>query len=353
MAGVGLPDSEWLARTHEDALDPQQRICDAHHHYWDRPVPGSGNFRYLFDEFAADLATGHNVCASVTVEAGAFLRPGLTPGTMYRADGPKELESLGETEFLNGMAAMARSRAYSPANISAGLVAFANLSLGDAVGEILDMHCAYRRVRGIRNLTFYHEDAALGFPDLEIEPGVLGSDAFRAGFRCLADRDLTYDATALPTQIPEVTALARAFPTVRIVLNHIGGIFGAGPYDGRRQESFDLWRSAMQELATCPNVFVKIGGMSNARSGFNLRNRPAPARSQELAALWKPYVETCIELFGADRCMFESNFPVEKQSVSYTVLWNSFKLLTNGCSADEKDRLFFQSAVDFYRLELV
>lgn len=353
MTGLGLPNEAWLALSKEDAIDPQQRICDPHHHYWDRPVPGAGNFRYLFDEFHADrIDSGHDVIVSVTVEAGAKMRAGLLPGTMYRASGPRELESLGETEFLNGMSAMAASGGYGPQGIGAGIVAFVDLRLGDRAGLLLDRHRAFERVKGIRNLTFWHSDPALGYSDLDIEPGILSSSEFRAGFRCLADRGLTYDATALTPQLFEVSALARDFPSVSIVLNHLGGIIGSGSYSGRRADAFQEWHIAMADLATCPNVFVKIGGMSAERGGFKLRNRDRPASSMELAELWLPYVRRCIELFGVDRCMFESNYPVEKQSVSYGVLWNAFKRMIADFSSEDRDRMLYGNAVRFYRLDL-
>ncbi|SFZ80688.1 Predicted metal-dependent hydrolase, TIM-barrel fold [Devosia enhydra] len=352
MPGLGLPDDDWLALRREPILDPGQRICDPHHHFWDRPVPGAGRFCYLFDEFLADLLTGHNIIASVAVEAGALMREGLEPGTMYRQSGPPELASLGETEFLHGYGAMAASGLYCPPGIVSGIVAFVDLRLGARVADILERHMAFGRVRGIRNLTWHHPDPAFAFSDLAIVPGTLESPGFREGFACLAKHDLAYDATAFEPQFPELLALARAFPLQRIVLNHLGGILGSGPYAGRRDEAFAFWRDGLRDLATCPNIFVKIGGMSAQRGGFDLRNRPEPASSEELARLWAPYAHTVIDLFGPARVMFESNYPVERQFVPYPVLWNAFKRLVSGYTPEERDQMLFVTAARFYRLPI-
>ena len=350
--GVRRPDEAWLARRREPVLDPAQPICDAHHHLWDRPIPGGRSFRYFLEDFAQDASAGHNVRASVLVEAGARLRPGLCAGAMYRASGPEMLRSLGETEFYNGSAAIARSGDYGPVDLCAGIVAYVDLRLGDAVAEVLDRHCAMTRVRGIRNLTFWHAAPELNFVDLETRPGMLMEPQFRQGFRHLAARNLVYDATALGPQIEEVSELARAFPETRIVLDHLGGILGAGPYKGRRDVAFREWRSALLLLATQPNTFVKIGGMSADRGGFGLAHRQMPSSSQELAELWRPYFETVIELFGPARCMFESNFPVEKSAVGYVVLWNAFKRLAVGLSQAERNSLFFETALRVYDLDI-
>lgn len=351
MAALGTPDLQWLSHHDEQVIDPDRKICDPHHHFWDRPMPSGARFRYLFDEFLADVTSGHNVCASVIVEGGARLRAGLEGGAMYRGAGRDALRSLGETEFLNGMGAMMASGAYGPPGLCQGIVAYVDLRLGDAVRPVLDRHRAFSRVKGVRNLTWWHAVPELAYGDLDTQESMLLDPGFRAGFAALAHSGLTYDATALTPQIPEVTDLARAFPDAPIVLNHIGGIIATGPFEGRRAEAFAAWRTNLAELARCPNVSLKLGGMASPRGGFGLAQRPRPASSPELAELWRPYVETCIELFGPQRCMFESNFPVEKQAVSYRVLWNAFKRLAAPYSETEKDLLLYRSAVEFYGLD--
>jgi predicted TIM-barrel fold metal-dependent hydrolase len=338
-------DEAWLARNCETAIEPDMRIIDAHHHFWDRP-----GFRYMFDDFRADVLAGHNIVASVFIEASA--RQHSTVGTMYRADGPEELRSLGETEFVNGIAAVARSGLYVPVGICAGIVAYVDLRLADRVPPILERHMAMQRVRGIRNSSPWHEDPAMRNPDLVTHPGMLDEPDFRRGFAHFAKTGLTFDAWILSPQIPELTRLARDFPGVKIVLDHIGGIIGAGSYAGRRDEAMVEWREHLRGLAGCPNAYIKLGGMAAPRGGFGLQDRDMPAGSDELAAKWKPYVEICVDLFGPERCMFESNFPVEKQWIPYTSLWNAFKKLSSGYAPHERDSLFFRTALDFYALDI-
>lgn len=338
-------DPAWLALGAEPAIEPDLPIVDAHHHFWDRP-----GFRYLFDDFRADISSGHNIVGSVFVEASSRQHSDI--GTMYRADGPEELRSLGETEFVNGVAAVARSGCYVPTGICTGIVAYVDLRLGNGAAHVLAQHASMPRVKGIRNMTVWHADDALCSPDLRTNAGMLAEPSFRTGFAALAASGLTFDAWLYAPQIPELVDLAQSFPTVKIVLDHFGGIMGRGPYAGRRDEAMAEWRRDLRDLAQCPNTYVKLGGMSSDRGGFGLRDRAKPASSDELARLWKPYVEACIEEFGTNRCMFESNFPMDKQWVPYNSLWNAFKKMTSSFAASEKRDLFFQTAVDFYSLEL-
>jgi predicted TIM-barrel fold metal-dependent hydrolase len=108
----------------------------------------------------------------------------------------------------------------------------------------------------------------------------------------------------------------------------------------------------MRSLSACPNVVVKLGGMAMRINGWDFHTKAEPPSSEELATAWKPYVETCIEAFGANRCMFESNFPVDKGSYGYQAFWNACKILAKGASAAEKADLFSGTAARFYRLEL-
>lgn len=337
-------DGEWLSLNREPAIEPELKIIDPHHHFWDRP-----GFRYMLDDFLADIADGHNIVGSVFVEGGSRQQVG---GSMYRADGPEELRSLGETEFVDDLAAVARTGRHGPAGLCAGIVSYVDLRLGEAVKPVLARHAQMPRVRGVRNMTAWHADPAIRNRDLDTTPGMLDEPAFRKGFAALEEFGFSFDALVFVPQIPELVGLSRAFPGVRIVLDHLGGVMGAGSYAGRRNEAFLEWRAHLAELARCPNVHVKIGGLSSPRGGFGLDGRARPAQSDELAGHWRPYVETCIELFGAERCMFESNFPIDKQWVTYASVWNAFKIITRNCSASERHALFFQTAGDFYRLDL-
>jgi L-fuconolactonase len=332
---------DWLALTVEEALDPDLPICDPHHHLW-----GLRSTRvaqcYLLDEILEDLYSGHNVVATVFIECGEA----------FKTDGPEAMRPIGETEFVNGIAAMSASGAYGRARVAAGIIGTANLRLGEAVGEVLDGHIAAGggRFRGIRLGATW--DTSEVIPNHRTNPpkGLLLRPDFRAGFAQLAPRQLSFEAWCYHHQIPEVTDLARAFPDTTIILDHFGGPIGIGPYAGKADEVYAEWHRHLDELATCDNVVAKLGGINMEVNGFGWHAKPRPPTSQELMEATRPYYEHTLEKFGVERCMFESNFPVDKLSCSYTVLWNSFKRLTAGYSADEKAKLFHDTATRVYRL---
>jgi L-fuconolactonase len=334
-------NDDWLALTVEAPLEPDLRICDPHHHLWDLQTTRLAP-RYLLDEILQDAQSGHNVVSTVFIECGA----------MFKAAGPEALRPVGETEFVNGIAAMSASGSYGPIRIAAGIIGTADLQLGDAVAAVLDAHLVAGggRFRGIRLGATW--DASEAVPNHRTNPPrelFLRTD-FRAGFAHLAPRQLTFEAWCYHHQIPEVTALARAFPDTTIILDHFGGPIGIGPYAGKADEVYAQWRTHISELATCNNVVAKLGGINMEVNGFGWHTRPRPPTSQELMEATRPYYEYTLEKFGVERCMFESNFPVDKVTCSYTVLWNSFKCLTAGYSADEKARLFHDTAARVYRL---
>ncbi len=334
-------NADWLRLTIEEPLDPDLPICDPHHHLWDRR-PERLAPRYLLDEVLADVQSGHNVVSTVFIECGA----------MFKADGPEAMRPVGETEFVNGIAAMSASGLYGPVRIAAGIIGTADLKLGDAVAAVLDAQIAAGggRFRGIRvGATWDPTDAV---PNHRTNPpkGLLLRQDFRAGFAHLAPRRLTFEAWCYHHQIPEVTDLARAFPDTTIILDHFGGPIGIGPYAGKGDEVYAQWRAHVTELATCQNVVAKLGGLNMEVNGFGWQDKPRPPTSQELVDATRRYFEYTLEKFGVERCMFESNYPVDKLSCSYVVLWNSFKRLTSGCSADEKAKLFHDTAARVYRL---
>jgi L-fuconolactonase len=331
----------WLAQTVEPALEPDLAICDPHHHLWDQQTARVAP-RYLLDEMVADAGAGHRVVSTVFIECGAMLR----------CDGPEALRLVGETEFVNGIAAMSASGLYDPTRVAAGIIGTADLRLGDAVAGVLDAQIAAGggRFRGIRRAGAWDADPAVPKHRTNPGPGLFLRDDFRAGFKHLAPRGLTFEAWCYHRQIPEVTALARAFPATTIVLNHFGGPLGVGAYAGKAVEVFAEWKVSIAELATCPNVVAKLGGINMEMNGFGWHERARPPGSQELADATRHYYETTIERFGVARCMFESNFPVDKASCSYTVLWNAFKRLTAKYSAAEKAALFHDTAARVYRL---
>ena len=330
---------DWLDRRHEAALDPALPIVDPHHHLWDRP-----GWRYLLPELLADLNTGHKIVATVFLQCRA----------MYRADGPVELRPVGETEFVNGVAAMSASGGYGKTRACAGIVGHVDLRLGARAKPVLEAHMrvAGDRFRGIRHSTAWDADAAFRNPAYEMPAGLMADRTFREGFAQLAPLGLSYDAWLYHPQIDELASLAQAFPNTPIVMNHVGGPLGMAGYAGRRDEVFSNWSASVRKLAACPNVHVKLGGMGMRLNGFGFENAADPPSSDTLVEAWRPYVETCIGAFGASRCMFESNFPVDKGSYSYPVFWNACKKLARGASADERTELFSGTAARFYRLAL-
>ena len=328
---------EWLATTPEPALDPALPIVDAHHHLWDRPGE-----RYLLPELLADLASGHNVIGTVYVQARS----------MYRADGPDVLRPVGEVEFANGVAAQSASGVYGAVRACAAIVGCADLRLGDAAGPLLEalLAAGNGRLRGIRNNTAAHPDPAVRSNPLPPPERILTEDGFRRGAALAGRMGLSLDIWAYHTQLGEVAALARACPGTQIVVDHCGGPLGVGPYAGKRSEVFADWRKSVATLAELPNVHVKLGGLAMRVGGFAFDERPRAPSSTELADAWRPYTDTVIGLFGAERCMFQSNFPVDKGMCSYAVLWNAFKRLAAGASAGEARALFSGTACRAYRI---
>jgi predicted TIM-barrel fold metal-dependent hydrolase len=333
------PREDWLAQYTEEIIDPSRPIVDPHHHLWDR-----GGQRYLIEDISADIASGHNIVATVYVEARS----------MYRAHGPEASRVVGEVEFANGAAAMSASRGYGPARICAGIVGHANLLLGHAARGVLEAEIAAGngRFRGIRHSSAWDADPEVAHMYATRPKGLLLDPTFRKGFACLAPLGLSFDAWLFHPQIGDLVDLARAFPDTKIVLDHCGGPVGLGRFANRREEVFPVWKASIREIAKCPNVAVKLGGLAMRLLGYDFHLRPKPPSSEQLANVWRPYIETCIEAFGPVRCMFESNFPPDKGQCSYQVIFNAFKRLAAPYSEAEKTALFSKTATDVYRLDL-
>jgi L-fuconolactonase len=334
---IFAPDEAWLAgHPPEPILDPGLPIIDTHHHLWIRD-----GHRYLLDDYLADVATGHNLVSSVFLQCHS----------MYRADGPGELRPIGETEFVNGIAAMSASGMFGTPRVAAGIVGYADLAMGDRVEPILEAHirAGGGRFRGVRDSGNYDVDPIIG--NGASEPHRYMRPEFRAGLARLTKLGLSLDAWTFFTQMHEVVDLARACPDANLIMGHCGGLLGYGPYAGKRDAVFAAWKASITELATCPNVSMKLGGMMMRLAAFDYLAMDAPPTSGELAAHWRPYIETCIEAFGPDRCLYESNFPVDKMGIGWAALWNAFKRISSGASADEKMALFSGTARRVYRLD--
>ena len=324
----------WLDQHQEPILDPALPIIDPHHHIWDQ-----SDQRYLLPELLADTDTGHDIRATVFIQCGS----------QYDMAEAPERRPLGETRFMTRMAEAAeggRTRA------CAGIVGLVDLTLGDRVTPLLEEHVAIAggRFRGVRNRTAW-DASPLVRSNLESPPpGPLPLPALREGARRLAAMGLTLDVWAYHPQLPQVLEVARAVPELTLIVDHCGGPVGVGPY--RRDEVFATWHAAIKALAACPNVMMKLGGLAMEVGGYKFHEAALPPSSEALAMAWRPTIEACIEAFGAGRCMFESNFPVDKGMCSYPVLWNAFKRLAAGASASERTALFSGTAARVYRLTI-
>jgi predicted TIM-barrel fold metal-dependent hydrolase len=334
------PREDWLAQYSEETIDPQRPIVDPHHHLWDR-----GGLRYMIEEMRDDIASGHNITATVYVDCRS----------MYRAHGPEAFRPVGEVEFANGVAAMSASGGYGPAAICAGIVSHVNLLLGDGAKPVLEAEitAGNGRFRGIRHSSAWDADPDVAHMYATRPKGLLLDPTFRRGFACLAPLGLSFDAWLFHPQIGELADLARAFPDTKIVLDHCGGPVGIGRFAGRREETFPAWKASIEDIAKCPNVSVKLGGLAMCLLGYDFHLRPKPPSSEQAASAWRPYIETSIEAFGPSRCMFESNFPPDKGQCSYQVIFNAFKRIAAQYNESERTALFSRTATDFYRLKLV
>ncbi len=331
--------NDWLALTQEPTLEPEIAICDPHHHFWDHRSERIPYQRYLLHELAADVNCGHDVRSTVFIEARSMYRPG----------GPVELRPVGEVEFVQGLAAAGATGLYGRCRAAAAIVGHADLKLGDRVEPVLEaLHAASpNRFRGIRHTVTWD-------PHPEVEnrekEGVLASPEYRAGARVLARMGLSLDTGVCFPQLPELADFAKAVPGLTIVLNHLGGLQRVGPFGNRDDEVLPAWRRGIAAVAQCPNVNLKLGGIGMPRLGFDWHARAKPIGSEELAASIAPLMGYCIEQLGPDRCMFESNFPVDKVSFSHQILFNAFKRFSKSHTSAERAALFHDTATRAYRI---
>jgi len=340
----------------EAILEPDLPIIDPHHHLWDlRPLLNvfpqphhsfiaaiARSPYYTFNELLADATCGHNVIGTVFMECGAF----------YRAGADDAMKVVGETEYVNGVAAQSASGLYGDIRLCDAIIGHVDLQLGDGARKVLEAQMAVTpRFKGIRHTAPWDADPEVLGPPFHAPKNLYRDATFRQGFRHLGELGLTFDAWLLEPQLEDVLDLARAFPDQPICLDHCGTPLNSASYHGKLHERFDVWRKNIHEIAKCPNVVVKLGGLAMSFAGMPDHGPEAGLSSETLAAMWRPYIETCIEAFGPERGMFESNYPVDKWGASYAVLWNAFKHLTVGASADEKRALYAGTAAKFYGME--
>jgi predicted TIM-barrel fold metal-dependent hydrolase len=327
----------WLDQVVEDVIDPDRRIIDPHHHLWQRPGFGS----YMLDDLWADTGSGHRVEQTVFVECRF----------KWRADGPEALRPVGETEAIAEIA-QASARGGAGRAVIAGIVAHADLRLGEAVVDVLEAHrsAAHGLLRGIRHSGAHDpQPEALSIPG-RAPAGLYAQDDFRRGLRVLGEQGLTYDTWHYHFQNREFAELARAVPETTLILDHFGTPLGVGRFAGKRAEIFAQWKLDIAEIAACPNVMAKLGGLAMPDNGWGWDKRDRPASSDELVAAQRDYYLHAIDCFGPERCMFESNFPVDKRSISYRVLWNALKKIARGFTEAEKHAMFYANAQRIYRL---
>jgi predicted TIM-barrel fold metal-dependent hydrolase len=318
----------------EEVIEPDLEICDPHHHLMDHP-----GYIYYRDDFLADTTGGHRVTSSIFIEASSF----------YRKDGPEHLRSVGEVAYIRDVQQQTRN---GPTAIAKGIVSYVDLTEGALAAEALDaqMEASGGTLKGVRHDASWTDSPVLHTRYAKTPPNLYASPEFRAGVAELTKRGLSLDAWQYFNQLPGLIDLVRAMPDTRVMLDHVGGLVRIGPYEGKDDEVFATWRGYIRELAQFPNVWVKLGGLGMHISGFPFDQRPTPSSSEEIAAAWKPFIETCIEAFGSARAMFESNFPVDRPSCSYRTLWNALKRIAAGASDEEKALLFRESANRFYKL---
>jgi L-fuconolactonase len=326
---MSISGEAWLEQTQESAIDPDLAICDPHHHLWYQ-----AENQYGLEEFLKDASGGHHIVQTVFVESWKT----------FRQSRPSEMLPVDETEYIENIV----SHSSQSGNVAAGIVGFADLTSGAAVLPLLEAHieAGRGRFRGVRQTCTW--DAS---PEIKsTRRGLLSVPEFRQGFACLQKYGLSFDAWLYHPQLTELADLAGEFPETSIIIDHIGGLLGIGPYFGRRDTVFQEWKCGIASLAAYQNVFVKLGGLGMPICGFGWQEWPVPPTSVELADAMKPYFYWCIEQFGVSRCMFESNFPVDKTSYSYTVLWNAFKRVIKDFSPSEKNALLHETAAKVYRL---
>ncbi len=338
MALHDLGRREWLDQVMEEIIDPEREIVDPHHHLWNDE---GRRFDYVLEDLWTDMDSGHNVKKTVFIQCRSN----------YRSEGPEHLQPVGESEFVAGLAADSRRGAENQARI-AGIVAHANLTLGDQVAEILDAHEKVGRgqFKGIRHAGAWAENREGLMNPAEWEKDLFQREDFRQGVRMLGSRGLTYESWHYHYQNKDYIQLAKAVPDTVIILDHFGTPLGVGSYMGKREEIFREWKKDMVELAKCDNVVAKLGGLAMPDNGFGWHLRELPPTSDEFVEAQRAYYLHTIECFGPDRCMFESNFPVDRLSISYHVLWNGFKKMVADFSESEKEAMFSGTASRVYSL---
>lgn len=294
----------------------------------------------MVDEFLGDAQDGHRVVQSVFIQC----RTGYKHGTL---DSPAlETTAIAHATHANqGQASTVR--------VGAGIVGYADMRGGAGIAPLLDAHIASGcgRFKGVRHIVSWADGPEFQVEGYPTSPGMMSTPEFGAALQQLAVRDLSFEAMVYHTQLGELATIARTHDDTRFVLNHIGLPLGIGAFSSLKDQAFADWRAGLQAVAGCENVYIKLGGMGMHMLGLPLDSETGPLTSQRIAEAYRPYVDECVSAFGADRCMFESNFPVDRRRCDYRTLWNAFKRIASSYTEDEKDMLFSQTARHCYGLE--
>ena len=330
---MNLDRLEWINKGQEPPVDSEQRIIDPHHHLWER-----GGSRYRAEELSEDTSRGHTVTDTVFVECLAN----------YRKEAQKELRSIGETEFV--VDESVRSKELKGCNIS-GIVAFVDLSLGHKISDLLEAHqeVSGEMLKGIRHATAWSSDPDISISHSKPSEGLMTNKAFLDGIRSLGTRNLSFDAWMYFDQLHELHDLAKEAPNTRIIINHLGAPLNLGKWKKKQDNVQAIWKSELQKLAKLENVYLKIGGIGMENYfGTNWVSRTHPPSSDEVVTVWNERILWCIETFGTEKCMFESNYPVDRQTLPYSVIRNTFQKIVQTFTESEKDDLFWVTARSVY-----
>ena len=332
---------EWLNQLIEDPILPNIPIIDPHHHLWD-----VGFGRYYIEELLEDInSSGHNILSTVYIMSSSNTK-------IYSKDGLEEFKPLTEIEFATSEGKRADLIPNNKVKVNASIVGSVDLTYGNKLKPVLEkaVNISEGRLKGIRMLLASHTDPRISSGAVKSDLGLMLHPNFIDGAKCIQDANLSLDFWIYHTQLNEMEKIARALPDLTIILNHIGGPIHLGEYEGKQAATHREWRSAMMRLSRIPNINVKLGGLGMAVNGAKFHNSKFPPNSVQLSDIWKPWIYETIDMFGFDRCMFESNFPVDKGSCSYGALWNAFKILAKDMSDDEINKLFSKNAAKIYKI---
>ena len=332
----------WLAQVVEEILDPNRAIIDPHHHLWKKRF----NRDYLLPELWSDTGSGHNIVKTVFIECRAF----------YRREGKEYLKPVGETATIAALAAESQTNTSGKAYI-AGIVAHSNLTLAGESREkllkALDQHrlASNGLLRGIRHSAAHDHRPEDLFIVGSAPPHLHRKKAFHEGLRIIAEQGLTYDTWHYHHQNLDFLNLARAVPECTMVLDHFGTPLGIGIYKNCSDEIFQQWKQEIRDISQCPNVYAKLGGLAMPDNGFGWHLQSRPPSSDEFIKEQQKYYMHAIECFSPERCMFESNFPVDRLSISYHVLFNAYKKMVADFSEEQKHAMFYGTAEKVYSLK--